>query len=108
MASQKVPQLEFLLTRDETMRSTFTMGNQDSATTARRRRPNPRPLYAVSSEKQRTTLFCVLPPGSYEARWIDTKTGRLEKTEKLKSTGKPHALASPSYREDIALRIRRL
>jgi hypothetical protein len=70
--------------------------------------PKPRPLYAVSSEKQQATLFCVLPPGSYEARWIDTKTGRLEKTEKLKSSGKPRALASPPYREDIALRIRRL
>jgi len=70
--------------------------------------PKPRPLYAVSSEKQQTTLFCVLPPGSYEARWIDTKTGRLEKTEKLKSSGKPHALAWPSYREDVVLRIRRM
>ena len=69
--------------------------------------PKPRPLYSVSSEKQQTTLFCVLPPGSYKARWIDTKTGRLEKTEKLKSSGKPHALASPYYREDIALRIQR-
>jgi len=70
--------------------------------------PKPRPLYAVSSEQQQTTLFCVLPPGSYEARWIDTKTGRQEKSEKLKSSGKPRALASPSYREDIALRIRRM
>jgi hypothetical protein len=70
--------------------------------------PRPRPLYAVSSEEQQLSLLCVLPTGSYEARWIDTKTGRLEKAEKFKSTGKQHILASPPYREDIALRIRRL
>jgi hypothetical protein len=70
--------------------------------------PKPRPTYAVSSEQQQIRLFCVLPPGSYEARWIDTKTGRPEKTEKLKSSGKPRTLVSPTYQEDIALRIRRL
>jgi len=70
--------------------------------------PKPRPLYAVSSEMQQIRLFCVLPPGSYEARWIDTKTGRVEKSEKLNSSGKPCAIGSPQYREDIALRIRRI
>lgn len=70
--------------------------------------PSPKPLYGVATEKQQTKLSCVLPPGSYEAKWIDTKSGRLEKAEKLKGSAKPLIFASPPYREDIALRIRRL
>jgi hypothetical protein len=69
--------------------------------------PKPKPLYWVAPEKQQIKLSCVLPPGSYEARWIDTKTGRMEKIERLKGSAKPLILASPPYREDIALGIRR-
>jgi hypothetical protein len=60
----KAPQLEFLPTRDETMRSTFTMGSQDSATTARRRRPN-RGLSMRSlpkSNRQRCSAYCHRAP----------------------------------------------
>jgi hypothetical protein len=67
-----------------------------------------RPLYSVAPGPQQLELFLSVPSGSYQAEWISTKSGHIEKTEKFKSTGEPHAVRSPSYSEDIALRIRRL
>ncbi len=53
-------------------------------------------------------LLLDLPEGSYRAEWFNTKSGNKDKTAEVKSTGKPQILDSPSYSEDIALRIKRL
>lgn len=50
-------------------------------------------------------LSLKLPPGSYEVQWIDTKTGRTEKTESFKHDGQTRRLAAPAYNDDIALRL---
>jgi len=48
-----------------------------------------------------------LPVGEYNAEWVNTKTGRVEKTESLRPGGSPVTLRVPDYIDDIALRIRR-
>lgn len=67
-----------------------------------------RPKYRVDSGRQLVKLLLDLPEGSYRAEWFNTKTGNKDQTEEFKSTGKPQILDSPSYSEDIALRIKRL
>jgi ribosomal protein S17E len=49
-----------------------------------------------------------LPKGIYSAEWISTLNGNVAKSEKIKSRGGPLILTSPSYSEDIALKIVRL
>lgn len=46
-----------------------------------------------------------LPEGRYTAEWVNTKTSRLDKREKLRHPGGIVTLGSPAYTEDIALRI---
>jgi len=67
----------------------------------------PRPTYKVSLETQQVKLQLELPAGSYEAGWLDTRSGRIEKTERFVSREGPIELQSPAYTEDIALRIKR-
>lgn len=50
-------------------------------------------------------LLLELPPGSYQAKWINTRNGRIEKTESFVQTTATRLLRSPDYTEDIALRI---
>jgi hypothetical protein len=67
-----------------------------------------RPAYKVAPGPQQVELLLDVPSGSYQAEWISTKSGHIEKTEKFKGTSTPHTVRSPSYSEDIALRIKRL
>jgi hypothetical protein len=67
----------------------------------------PRPSYTVRSDPQETSLVLDLPAGPYKVEWVNTKTGRVDKVDSLKSSGEQNALASPSYQADIALRIKR-
>ena len=53
------------------------------------------------------TLDVEMPAGKYKAEWINTKTGAVDKTEDFEHAGGTKTLASPAYREDIALRVRR-
>jgi Cellulase (glycosyl hydrolase family 5) len=55
-----------------------------------------------------TTLLCNVPAGRYHAEWINTLTGVVDKTEDVSHAGGVLALASPSYSEDVALRLVRL
>jgi len=52
-----------------------------------------------------TELALELPAGPYEAAWVNTKTGELEKTESFQQEGGSHTLQAPQYVDDIALRI---
>ncbi len=46
-----------------------------------------------------------LPAGRYTAEWVNTKTGKIDRREKLAHPGGIATLSSPAYIEDIALRI---
>jgi hypothetical protein len=48
-----------------------------------------------------------LPSGKYKAEWVSTKTGAIEKVETFTQGGENRMLSSPSYREDIAVRLKR-
>ena len=50
-------------------------------------------------------LVLDLPVGKYKAEWVNTKTGAIEKKEVFAQSSDRHALVSPSYSEDIALRV---
>ena len=55
--------------------------------------------------KLQATIELRLPGGSYQAEWVDTKTGETAKTETLKHPGGPVQLTSPPFANDIALRF---
>ncbi|MGC8832911.1 MAG: hypothetical protein ACP5R4_02565 [Armatimonadota bacterium] len=50
-------------------------------------------------------LVVDLPKGTYRVEWLNTRTGKIEKSEKLQHAGGNATLPSPEYSEDIALRI---
>ncbi len=62
--------------------------------------------YAVDAAQQTAKLAIDLPQGRYRAEWIDTKSGRLAKREDISHRGGSATLVSPSYSQDIALRVR--
>jgi hypothetical protein len=53
-------------------------------------------------------LILELPKGNYRAEWVNTKTGKIDKTEIFQHTNGNRTLLSSKYVDDIALRIRRL
>ncbi len=52
-----------------------------------------------------TELSLDLAPGSYEARWVNTKTGDIERTRSFRHEEGAWAVAVPAYDDDIALRL---
>ncbi len=46
-----------------------------------------------------------LPPGTYSAAWVDTKTGAVLRNESFRQFSGEKALRSPAFRDGIALRI---
>jgi hypothetical protein len=55
----------------------------------------------------RAELLLDLPAERYRAQWVDTRTGKVAKEEAFSHPGGHHTLVSPSYTEDIALRVTR-
>ncbi|MCX5644821.1 MAG: cellulase family glycosylhydrolase [Phycisphaerae bacterium] len=53
-----------------------------------------------------TELALELPAGEYQAEWVSTKTGQVEKTDSFKHDGGSYTLQLPRYADDIALRVR--
>ncbi len=53
------------------------------------------------------SLSVELPAGSYRADWVNTKTGKIDKRQDFRHSGGRLTLASPTYVDDIALRILR-
>ncbi|MEJ2010534.1 MAG: hypothetical protein P8Z30_20670 [Acidobacteriota bacterium] len=70
---------------------------------------HPGKAYAISVDggDPQTTLLLNVPAGRYHAEWIDTRTGAIDKSEDVSYAGGKLTLASPSYSEDIALRVTR-
>jgi len=54
----------------------------------------------------RAELLIELPAGNYNAEWLNTRTGQIEKAEMFEHSGGARKLSSPDYSEDMALRIR--
>ncbi len=52
-----------------------------------------------------TTLILNLPSGRYQAEWINTKTGKVDRSVTFKQTNGPRKLASPQFVVDVALRV---
>lgn len=52
-------------------------------------------------------LSVELPAGTYQAEWVNATTGKVEKTEDVRSKGAETTLSSPSYTGDIACRLMR-
>lgn len=48
-----------------------------------------------------------IPAGTYTVEWLNTKTGKIDKTEELDHNGGIASLDSPYYSEDIALSVKR-
>jgi hypothetical protein len=67
-----------------------------------------RPPYNVAEGSQQAKLELELPSGSYKVEWIGTRTGKVQASEQIKSSGGHHTLVSPEYTEDIALRVLRV
>lgn len=63
------------------------------------------PRYAVDAAPHEARLELDLAAGSYRAEWIDTKTGKAAKAERLSHKAGTCVLTSPRYTEDVALRI---
>jgi PA14 domain-containing protein len=64
----------------------------------------PRP---AAGSLQTVNLQLNLPPGRYEAEWINTKTGETERRDKIRYQTGPWTTITPMFEEDIALAIRK-
>jgi hypothetical protein len=83
-------------------------GNPESAKATVRALAEAGQAYAIYvNGGTRAELVLEFPAGPYRAEWVNTKTGREEKAETFKHTGGNRTLVSPSYVEDIALRVTR-
>jgi hypothetical protein len=83
-------------------------GNPPEAKVTARALAAPGRAYAIYIRGgTQATLEVEMPAGKYRAEWINTKTGAVDKSEDFEHSGGTRKLASPDYREDIALRVRR-
>ena len=53
-----------------------------------------------------TRLEIELPAGKYVAEWVDTKLGKVARSETFDHPGGVRRLDAPAYEEDIALRVK--
>ena len=69
-----------------------------------------KPRYQVDAHAMSRELALRLPPGSYAAKWWDTRNGVGVRSETFEVTdaSKGARLSSPSYSEDMALIVRTL
>jgi hypothetical protein len=64
------------------------------------------PHFVIDETLHSADCAIALPPGHYEMKWFDPKTGRYIKTEAREAGNEATSLISPEFREDIALAIR--
>jgi hypothetical protein len=68
---------------------------------------NAKPRVQVDAAPRTQEIRLKLPAGRYRAEWVNPKTGGVDASERFSHGGGERALQSPSYTEDIALRVRR-
>lgn len=66
---------------------------------------NAKPRYQIAPGPHSVQLTLALPPGRYRVSWLNTKTGNIDKRGKFAHSGGDRILTSPSYTEDIALKL---
>jgi len=49
-----------------------------------------------------------LPAGHYTGAWVSVRTGNIERSEDIRSTGHEVVLESPDFRNGTALRLKRV
>ena len=82
-------------------------GNPPEAKATARALAAPGRAYAVYVRGgTQATLDVEMPSGKYRAEWINPTTGAVDKREDFEHSGGTKTLASPAYREDIALRVK--
>jgi len=70
---------------------------------------NPGKEYAVYARGNlEMFLYLDIPAGKYNVEWLNTKTGKIEKTEQVSHKKDLLILKAPRFEEDIALRIVRI
>jgi len=66
-----------------------------------------KPPYQVDTAEQSSVVTLQLPAGAYMATWIDTRTGKVVKSEPIPISAPMQVSSrSPAYTEDIALIVR--
>jgi len=55
-----------------------------------------------------TQIALELPAGNYQAEWVNTASGEVDRREEFSHVGGTRPLDSPPYAEDIALRLKRV
>jgi hypothetical protein len=61
--------------------------------------------FDVESTEPGVNLVLNLPAGHYKAEWMNTVTGKVDKAEDFDQSGGDRTLVSPSFSDDIALRV---
>lgn len=69
------------------------------------KKPKPEELRPYSEKARTAELVLDLPAGRYTAQWWDTKTGQVTPAGPFTHPGGGKVLTSPSFTEDIALRL---
>jgi hypothetical protein len=64
--------------------------------------------YVVAPGDYREVLALKLPPGSYQADWVDPASGSVISSERFTYEGGNRRMGAPTYTVDIALRIKRV
>jgi hypothetical protein len=64
--------------------------------------------YVVLPGNYQHELVLRLPPGTYQADWVDPATGKVLRTDRLPNQHDDQTLATPPYPVDIALRVKRI
>ncbi|MBI2477628.1 MAG: hypothetical protein HYV60_02960 [Planctomycetia bacterium] len=71
--------------------------------------PNkPKAIADHTQGKIEATLTLDLPPGEFNLEWVNSKTGKIDKTERVKHDGGERTVVSPTFADDVALRVNRL
>ncbi len=69
------------------------------------KKPKQKELDQLADRSKPVELVVQLPAGTYDATWVNTKTGEVGDSDAFAHAGGKRRLASPPFTEDIALKI---
>jgi hypothetical protein len=64
-------------------------------------------VYKVLPGTYEERVILELPPGTYQANWVNPSTGAILGTETFTHAGGQHSVSTPKHAVDVALRIKR-
>jgi hypothetical protein len=65
----------------------------------------PKKVERFNRQHQPVTLTLHIPAGQYRAEWLNTKSGKIEKSANFDHQGGQTKFTSPPFQADIALRV---